>query len=55
MASREARLAHDVKNLAHGGKSLAREEIDEDEMLLIRSSNTKLSMSYRTNAKFGLS
>jgi len=42
MASSEANLTHDVKSSAHGGKSLAREEIDECEMLLMRSSDTEL-------------
>jgi len=38
----------------HGGKSLVRAKIDEDEMLLARSSNTELNLSYNTDVEFGL-
>jgi len=42
MANSKASSAHDVKSSAHGGKNLATEEIDEDEMLLTRSSDIEL-------------
>jgi len=47
MASSEASSAHDMKNLA-------REETDEDEMLLTRSSNIELGPNSSTNTEFGL-
>jgi len=47
MVSSEASSAHDMKNLA-------REETDEDEMLLTRSLDIELGPNSSTNTKFGL-
>jgi len=54
MASSETSLAHDVKSSADDMKNLAREEIDEDEMLLAKSSDIELGPNSSTNTEFGL-
>jgi len=54
MASSKASLAHDVKSSVDDMKNLAREEIDEDEMLLTKSSDIELGSNSSTNTEFGL-
>jgi len=54
MASSEASSTHDVKSSTHDMKNLAREETDDDEMLLTRSSDIELGPNSSTNTEFGL-
>ena len=54
MASSEPSLAHDVKSSVDDTKNLAREETDEDEMLLTKSSDIELGPNSSTNTEFGL-
>jgi len=54
MASSEASLAHDVKSSVDDMKNLAWEEIDEDEMLLTKSSDIELGPNSSTNTEFCL-